>query len=106
VVAVGGAGPEEAVAFAEELRQAGVAATAELVGRSPGAAMKRADRAGARWAALLGDEELAAGEVTVKDLRGGGQERLARAVGIERLRQAAVGETVDGGAAAEAREER
>jgi histidyl-tRNA synthetase len=85
VVAVGGAGPEEAVAFAEELRQAGVAATAELAGRSLGAAMKRADRSGARWAALLGDDEVAAGEVTVKDLGGGSQERLPRSAAVARL---------------------
>lgn len=87
VVAVGDAGPEEAVAFAEELRQAGVAATAELAGRSLGAAMKRADRAGARWVAILGDEEVAAGEVTVKDLAGGDQRRLARGKAVEELRR-------------------
>ncbi len=32
--------------------------------------MKKADRSGARFALILGDEELAANTVTVKDLRG------------------------------------
>jgi len=33
------------------------------------AQMKVADKSGARWALLIGPEELAAGEVTMKDLR-------------------------------------
>ncbi|HEX2163615.1 MAG TPA: histidine--tRNA ligase [Thermoanaerobaculia bacterium] len=88
VAAVGGAGPEEALVFAEELRQAGVAAAAELTGRSLGAAMKRADRAGARWAAILGDEEVAAGEVTLRELATGEQRRVARREAVEELGRA------------------
>ena len=97
VVAVGGAGPEEAVVFAEELRQAGLTATAELTGRSLSAAMKRADRGGARWAVLLGEEEIASGEVTLRDLRQGDQRRLSRAAAVAWLRAAAAGEPVTEG---------
>jgi histidyl-tRNA synthetase len=34
-----------------------------------GKQFKRADRSGARWAAVLGEEELAAGQVQLKPLR-------------------------------------
>jgi histidyl-tRNA synthetase len=88
VIAVAGAGPEEAVAFAEELRQAGVAAVAELTRRAFGAAMKRAERSGARWAVLIGDEELAAGEVTIKTLPTRKEVRVSRQEGVKRLAEA------------------
>ena len=38
--------------------------------------MKDADRSRARWAAILGEEELAAREVMLKDLESGEQERV------------------------------
>ena len=41
--------------------------------------LKRADKSGARWALILGDDELAAGQITVKDLRDGSQQQLAMA---------------------------
>ena len=40
--------------------------------------MKQAGGSGARFAAILGDEELAAGEVTLRDLAAGSEERLPR----------------------------
>ena len=39
----------------------------------------KADAAGARFAIILGDDELAAGEAAVKDLRSGEQFRVALA---------------------------
>ena len=48
------------------------------MGRGMKGQMKEADRSGARWAAIIGDDELAAGEVTLKDLKTGEQERVAR----------------------------
>ncbi|WP_341504215.1 histidine--tRNA ligase [Gallaecimonas sp. GXIMD4217] len=39
--------------------------------------MKRADKVGARYALILGEDELAAGEITVKDLGDGSQNRVA-----------------------------
>jgi histidyl-tRNA synthetase len=47
--------------------------------KSLGAQLKQADKAGARWAVILGEDELAAGEATVKDLQAGAQERVALA---------------------------
>jgi histidyl-tRNA synthetase len=40
--------------------------------------LKRADRSGARLAVIIGDDELAAGEVTLKPLRGQEQRRIGR----------------------------
>ena len=53
----------------EDLRSAGVATERAYDQRSMKAQMKVADKSGARWALLIGPEELAAGEVTMKDLR-------------------------------------
>lgn len=67
----------EALRICEELRAAGLGADRAYDGRSMKAQMKVADRSGARFAVIVGDDELAAGEVTVRDLRGdGGQQRV------------------------------
>lgn len=51
-----------------KLRDAGVSADMSYGGRGLKGAMKGADRAGAQFALVLGESELAAGEVQVKDL--------------------------------------
>ena len=85
VATVGEVGEEEALAFAQELRKAGVPALAELGRRSLGSALKRAVKLGARHALIVGADELAAGEVTVKDLGTGEQVRLRRAEAVKNL---------------------
>ena len=60
-----------------ELRQAGFCAEIAFDGRSMKAAMKGADRSGAKLALILGDDELARGEVSVKDLDSGEQTTVA-----------------------------
>lgn len=66
----------------EELRVAGIATDRAYDQRSMKAQMKVADKSGARWALLIGPEELEAGEVTMKDLRSDdfnpAQSRVAR----------------------------
>ncbi len=91
VVVVGEVGFAEALDLAEALRARGVAAVPELSSRSLKAALKRADRLGSRFVLILGDDELAAGEVTVKDLRSGEQRRLPRPEAIDLMTS---GETV------------
>lgn len=81
VVAVGDEARAQALSLATRLRRAGVGADLDLLGRGLKGQMKAADRSGARWAAILGDEELAAGMVTLKDLESGGQETIS----VERL---------------------
>jgi histidyl-tRNA synthetase len=50
----------------------------EYEGRSIKSQMKRADRLKAALALILGDDELAAGQVAVKDMRSGEQTRVPR----------------------------
>ncbi|MFV2038972.1 MAG: histidine--tRNA ligase [Acidimicrobiales bacterium] len=59
----------QATALTDELRQAGLGADRSFGGRSVKAQMKVADRSRARLAILVGEDELARGVVTVRDLR-------------------------------------
>ena len=48
--------------------------------------MKKADASGARYAIIIGDDEVAAGEVSVKPLRGEGEQaRMTVVQAAERL---------------------
>jgi histidyl-tRNA synthetase len=78
VVALGERARSEALPIVTELRRAGVGADWDLMGRGMKGQMKSADRSGANWAVILGDDELDAGEVTLKDLATGEQQRIAR----------------------------
>ena len=70
----------QAVAITAELRAAGLAADRGYDNRSMKAQMKLANRSGARFALIVGDDELAAGTVVVKPMRGeGDQVAVARA---------------------------
>lgn len=68
-----------AFALLMALRRGGIPTDAVLDGRSVKAQFKAADRAGARWALVLGADEVAAGEVTLKDLESGEQRRVPEA---------------------------
>jgi histidyl-tRNA synthetase len=69
------------------LRRAGVAADRAYDGRSMKSQMKSADRSGARATIIVGDDELAAGEVTLRPMDGGEQERVPRDELIDRVRK-------------------
>jgi len=60
--------------LASELRRAGIPALVGAGERSLKAQMRHADALGARYAAILGERELAAGSVTLKNLVTGDQE--------------------------------
>jgi len=68
-----------------ELRRRGLSAETDYLGRRMKAQLKAADRLGAKFAALIGEEELAAGAVTLKDLATDGQESVPLAGFPERL---------------------
>ena len=68
-----------AFAVAQRLRRAGVPAELDLAGRSPKGQLKQAGRSGARFAVLLGLDELVGDSVRLKDLAGGGEEDVAAA---------------------------
>jgi histidyl-tRNA synthetase len=63
----------------EELRRRGLGVDRAYDGRSLKAQLKLADRSGAHVAIIVGPDELASGEVTLRDMRtGGSQRRVAR----------------------------
>ena len=76
VVALGDEAAAEARTLVRSLRDGGVAAEHALEDRPMKAQMKMADRSGARYAAILGDKELAGGEITMRAMDGGDQERV------------------------------
>ena len=65
------------VAFklAEMLRSRGISVDMSFGDRKLGKQLSAADRAGAHYAVILGEEELATDSVTIKDLRTGGEQR-------------------------------
>ncbi|MCL2493167.1 MAG: histidine--tRNA ligase [Clostridiales bacterium] len=67
----------EALGTLRTLRAAGLSAEIDTAGRGMKAQFRYADRIGARFAVVLGDEELAAREYTVKNMATGEQQRLA-----------------------------
>ena len=78
----------QASTITAELRAAGLAADRGYDNRSMKAQMKLANRSGARVALIVGEDELAAGTVVVKPMRGGdGQVAVARAEVVDHLRQ-------------------
>ncbi len=84
VVLMGDAVWEEGLRVAERLRDALPAFTVEtdLSGGSIKAQFKRADKKAARWAVVIGDEEIKTGRVSVKDLR---QDLPQQRLGVEEL---------------------
>jgi histidyl-tRNA synthetase len=73
VVTLGDAARSGAALFVRRLRESGLAVGWDPEGHGLGGQMKRAGRSGARCAVLVGDDELARGAVTVKDLVTGEQ---------------------------------
>ncbi len=70
------AAKRRAFLLAEELRTAGIPSECDLMQRSLKAQMKYADKLGARFVAVIGEEELAGGFATVKDMLGSTSERV------------------------------
>jgi histidyl-tRNA synthetase len=69
----------EVFAVASALRDAGVAAELDHVGRSLKSQFKQADRLGARAVVIVGPDELEAGEVTLRDMGTKEETRVALA---------------------------
>ncbi len=79
VFVVDATGGAEALALCAELRRAGIKAGRSFDAKSMRAQFKDADRSGAVVALVVGDDELAAATVSVRDLRG--EERMQHQVG-------------------------
>ena len=78
VVAFGDAASGPARLLARDLRQAGLSVLFDPAGRSPRAQMRQADKTKAACVLLLGEDELARGVVTIKDMSTGDQQTIAR----------------------------
>ncbi|MBP8274966.1 MAG: histidine--tRNA ligase, partial [Acidobacteria bacterium] len=86
VVALGDDARTEALKLLRELRAAGIPAEMEFEARSMKAQLKRADRVQAALAVIVGGDELARGEVTLRDMRKSEQRAVARAEAVEAVR--------------------
>ncbi|MDQ2961596.1 MAG: histidine--tRNA ligase [Pseudomonadota bacterium] len=74
VVHVGDRATRLAMSVAENLRDAGLAIVVHAGGGNFGSQMRRADASGARFALIVGDDEVAANVVAVKPLRDRGEQ--------------------------------
>ena len=88
-VPLGEAAEARSLALAESLRDAlpGLRLSVHCGGGGMKARMRKADRSGARYALIVGDDELAAGSVVIKPLRGGEQATAAVDHLADELRQ-------------------
>ncbi len=77
-----------AFALAEALRAEGLSCDLDYADRSAKGQFKQADRAGARFAVVIGDEELTAGVCTLRDMASGEQRMIPVADGPEELLRA------------------
>jgi histidyl-tRNA synthetase len=71
-------GWEVGISIASELRKAGFSVIYDLLDRSLKAQMREADKLGTRFVLILGIDELAAGEITLKTMDTGAQERISQ----------------------------
>ncbi len=78
VVALGDDAAREAADLRRSLREQGIAAEAALEDRPLKAQLKMADRAGARYAAIIGEREVAEGVATMRRMADGHQEPVKR----------------------------
>lgn len=85
LVTMGDAARAEGMKILRQLRDAGINADCDFVGRSVKAQMREASRQNARFALLLGDNELNAGSIMVKDLDAGVQEELPLPTALKKL---------------------
>jgi len=76
----------QCLALATELRQGGINTEVVLDGGKLGKQLRYADRAGIRFVAILGEQEVEAGTVTIKDLRRQDQFTVARDEAVRALR--------------------
>ncbi len=77
-----------AIAAAQKLRQAGLRVELPPVEQKFGKALGQADKLGSRYALILGDDEVASGQWTLKTLADGSQKKMGEAELVEFLKGA------------------
>jgi histidyl-tRNA synthetase len=90
---LGDAARQPAMRLADALRQRGVPTLVSVGNRGMKAQMRQANTAGVAWTVILGDDELAAGEATVRKMATSAQERVALADVAARLADEMGGES-------------
>ena len=70
------AAKEKAVELASTFRAKGIATELDYASRKMKAQMKAADRQGAKWVLVLGEQELAENAAAVKNMETGTQEKV------------------------------
>ena len=86
VVAIGDEVRDAALVLVRDLRQAGLRVQIDYDSRTAKSQMKRADRLGARHVVIIGGDELARDEVTIKDMTTSDQRAVRRDQVVEALR--------------------
>ena len=86
VVALGEAAQSEGFKLLNNLRKAGLSAAMDFAGRSMKAQMKQANKLGARYALILGDDEIAEGVVMLRSMSDSQQEKVALADVIGKIK--------------------
>ena len=82
---------DRALTLQRALRAAGLRAMLDPEGRSFKSRMKQADKLGARFVAILGDDEIARGVWTVRDMKGSTQQDVAQDGVLDYLKEKANG---------------
>ena len=82
-----GVEPKIALEICETLRENGLACEPELGGRSMKAALKKANRVGARFVIVAGSDEVGRGNVSLKDFISGEQQELSLADAIKKIEE-------------------
>ena len=85
---------DEVFRLAHEIRNRGGSAELDFMARSPKGQMKQAGKSGARYAFIVGDEELSRGVVTIRDLKSSGETLTPRDEAIQLAANAGDGVTV------------
>jgi histidyl-tRNA synthetase len=85
LIALGAEAEAKAPAIVKALRERGIGVVEDFSEGPLKSRMKRADRSGARFALILGEDELKAGVITLKDMATAEQERVAWDVLPDRL---------------------
>jgi histidyl-tRNA synthetase len=80
-----------AMRLAGALREEGISADLDYGGRGMRAQFKQADRLGATYAVILGEDELAQGVITVRDMASGEEQRVPVVEGPKDLLRAVAG---------------
>jgi len=82
---------EKAFGLVRDLRRAGLCCEFDPLQRSMKAQMRQADRMNAKFAAILGDDEVARGVVTIRSMSEGWQKSVDESSGVNVLREDVTG---------------